>query len=110
MKTLVCTQPGSFEFREANVPVRQPGEALIKIRNVCVCGTDLHAFEGTQPYFTYPRILGHELSGELVDFDDMPGFARGDAVTILPYLNCQKCIACRARKPNCCVHMQVFGV
>lgn len=110
MKALVCIQPGMLEYNDVDTPVVQEDQAIIKIRNICICGTDLHAYEGTQPYFTYPRILGHELSGELVDFDDAPGFKPGEAVTFLPYLNCETCAACKAGKPNCCVNLQVFGV
>lgn len=110
MKALVCTQPGLLEYKEKAAPVLQPGHAIIKIKNICICGTDLHAYEGTQPYFNYPRILGHELSGELVDFDGAPGFHRGEAVTFLPYFSCGDCIACNSNKPNCCVNLQVCGV
>lgn len=110
MKALVCTRPGSLEYEERTAPSLQAGHALIRIRNICVCGTDLHAFDGTQPYFNYPRVLGHELSGELVAVDGASGFSRGEAVTFLPYLNCGQCLACRTGKPNCCVNMQVFGV
>ena len=110
MKALVCMQPGVLEYKELPAPELQPGHAILKIRNICICGTDLHAFEGTQPYFNYPRILGHELSGELVDFDEAPGFNRGEAVTFLPYFNCGHCIACRSGKPNCCTNLQVCGV
>ncbi len=110
MKVLVCEQPGLFAYREMAAPTLQPGHAIIKIKNIGVCGTDLHAFEGTQPYFTYPRILGHELSGELVAFDQAPGFSTGEPVTFIPYLNCKKCIACRNGKPNCCVNIRVCGI
>lgn len=110
MKALVCTQPGTLEYKNIEAPVLQPGQAIIKIKNICICGTDLHAYEGTQPYFKYPRILGHELSGELVDFEDAPGFERGEAVTFLPYFSCGNCIACKTNKPNCCVSLQVCGV
>lgn len=88
----------------------RPGQSIIKIRRIGICGTDLHAFEGTQPYFEYPRILGHELAGDLVDVDQAPGFAIGDAVTIIPYFNCGECIACRNGKPNCCTTIKVCGV
>lgn len=110
MKTLVCTQPGNFEYKNAERPALTPGRAIIKIKRIGICGTDLHAFEGTQPYFNYPRILGHELAGTLVEFDDAPGFEIGEAVTFIPYFNCGNCIACRTGKPNCCVNMQVCGV
>ena len=110
MKTLVCTQPGSFEYCMSPDPVLIPGNAILRIKNIGICGTDLHAFEGTQPYFEYPRILGHELAAEIVDIDDDSNFNRGDAVTIIPYFNCGQCIACRSGKPNCCVQLKVCGV
>jgi threonine dehydrogenase-like Zn-dependent dehydrogenase len=110
MKALVCIKPGEFEYREMDAPLARPGESIIKIRRIGICGTDLHAYEGTQPYFEYPRILGHELAGDLVDLDKAPGFAVGDAVTIIPYFNCGHCIACRIGKTNCCVSLKVGGV
>ncbi|QJD97274.1 zinc-binding alcohol dehydrogenase family protein [Mucilaginibacter robiniae] len=110
MKTLVCTEPGTFTYGEAVKPELTSDHAIIKIKRIGVCGTDLHAFRGTQPYFSYPRVLGHELSGELVEFDNAPGFVKGEAVTFIPYFNCGICIACRSGKPNCCVNIQVCGV
>jgi len=88
----------------------QPDYAIIKVKRVGICGTDLHAFEGTQPFFSYPRILGHEISGELFDADNAPGFQQGEPVTFIPYFNCGSCIACKTGKPNCCVHLKVCGV
>jgi len=110
MKALVCIQPGEFGYREIDAPMAGPGQAIIRIRRIGICGTDLHAFEGTQPYFDYPRILGHELAGDLVDFDKAPGFVVGEAVTVIPYFNCGICIACRNGKPNCCTTLKVCGV
>src|SRR5688572_23540847 len=106
MRTLVCTKPGLLEYQDAEQPKPAPGHAIIRIRRIGICGTDLHAFEGTQPYFEYPRILGHELAGELVDAGDAPGFEKGERVTFIPYFNCGDCIACRSGLPNCCVHMK----
>ena len=110
MKALVCIKPGEFEYREMDAPIGRPGQSIIKIRRIGICGTDLHAFEGTQPYFDYPRILGHEFSGDLVDLDKAPGFAPGDAVTVIPYFKCGTCLACRSGKPNCCMSLKVCGV
>jgi 2-desacetyl-2-hydroxyethyl bacteriochlorophyllide A dehydrogenase len=110
MKALVCIKPGELEYREVDAPIAKPGQAIIKIKRIGICGTDLHAFQGTQPYFEYPRILGHELAGDLVDFDGAPGFAPGDAVTVIPCFNCGICIACRMGKPNCCAVLKVCGV
>ncbi len=110
MKTLVCTSPGQFEYSPGEKPLLTKGNAIIKIKRIGVCGTDLHAYEGTQPYFEYPRILGHELAGELVEADGAEGFEKGEAVTFIPYFNCGTCIACRIGKPNCCTSMKVSGV
>ncbi|HEX8040964.1 MAG TPA: alcohol dehydrogenase catalytic domain-containing protein, partial [Chryseosolibacter sp.] len=110
MKALVCTRPGTLEYTGMEKPRLSKGRSILKIRRIGICGTDLHAFEGTQPFFSYPRILGHELSGELIEADAAPGFEPGEAVSIIPYFNCGACIACRAGKPNCCAHLQVCGV
>jgi 2-desacetyl-2-hydroxyethyl bacteriochlorophyllide A dehydrogenase len=109
MKTLVCTQPGQFQYQEDEAPVLREGQSIIKIRRIGICGTDLHAFEGTQPFFEYPRILGHELAGELVA-TDTPDFEIGERVTFIPYFNCGTCIACRSELPNCCARIKVCGV
>jgi 2-desacetyl-2-hydroxyethyl bacteriochlorophyllide A dehydrogenase len=110
MKTLVCTKPGEFKYLTAEPPQLQRDHAIIKIRRIGICGTDLHAFEGTQPYFEYPRILGHELSGELIAVDDAEDFQIGEAVTFVPYFACGKCVACRTGKQNACVNIKVCGV
>ena len=110
MKTLVCTKPGHFEYEKKVRPSLTKGHSIIRIKRIGICGTDLHAFEGTQPFFNYPRILGHELAGDLVEPGDAEGFSTGEAVTFIPYFNCGKCIACRYNKPNCCTAMNVCGV
>ncbi len=110
MESLVCTTPGTFTYQKAEKPVLTPGNAILKIKRIGICGTDLHAFEGTQPFFSYPRILGHELAGDLVEADGAPDFSPGEAVTFIPYFNCGYCIACRSGKPNCCVRLQVSGI
>ncbi|HXS58618.1 MAG TPA: zinc-binding alcohol dehydrogenase family protein [Hanamia sp.] len=110
MKTLVCVRPGLFEYKTGVKPQAAPDHSIIKIKKIGVCGTDLHAFEGTQPFFEYPRVLGHELAGELVSIDNAPGFQVGEAVTFVPYFSCGECIACRNGKPNCCSKIKVCGV
>ena len=110
MKTLVCTQPGEFRYQDGEQPLLKEGQAIIRIRRIGICGTDLHAYEGTQPFFEYPRILGHELAGELVAVDGALGFAVGERVTFIPYFNCGACIACRSGLSNCCANIKVCGV
>ena len=107
MKSLVCNKPGELKYEEIEMPLPVNGEAILRVKKIGICGTDLHAYEGTQPYFNYPRVLGHELALEV---EDANGYAKGEAVTIIPYFNCGKCIACRNGKPNCCVAINVFGV
>ena len=111
MKYIVCQEPGDFQLREKEAPTAGPGEALLRITRVGICGTDLHAYAGNQAFFTYPRILGHELSAEVIEIGDNPqGITAGDAVIIMPYLSCGECIACRNGKTNCCVRIRVLGV
>ncbi|MFT6808241.1 MAG: 2-desacetyl-2-hydroxyethyl bacteriochlorophyllide A dehydrogenase [Saprospiraceae bacterium] len=111
MKYIVCNEPGSFSLLEKDKPERKQGEALVKITRVGICGTDLHAYQGNQPFFSYPRILGHELAAEIVEIDsNAKDLKSGDAVIIMPYVTCGSCIACRRGKSNCCTDMNVLGV
>lgn len=91
-------------------PVRKAGEVLIRVRRVGLCGTDYHIYAGKHPFLDYPRIIGHELAGEVVAADSQSPFRPGQLVTINPYLACGECRACRLSKPNCCVRLRVLGV
>lgn len=111
MKYIVCQEPGTFLLKEKSPPKRKEGEALLRITKIGICGTDLHAFQGNQSFFTYPRILGHELAAEILEIDDnSQGMKSGDKVIVMPYLSCGKCIACRNGKTNCCTDIAVLGV
>ncbi|MFM6949281.1 MAG: zinc-binding alcohol dehydrogenase family protein [Aquirufa sp.] len=108
---LICLEPGKFHWQKVEKPKRKLGEVLIKVRWIGICGTDLHAFEGTQPFFSYPRVLGHEVSGEIVETEaDEADFILGDQVAIIPYIHCGKCAACCSGKTNCCQTLSVIGV
>lgn len=111
MRTIVCEEPNRFALKETDMPAAAEGEALVRIRRIGICGTDLHAYRGNQPFFEYPRILGHELAGEIVEIgSNSRGLKAGDPVAVLPYLECGRCIACRSGKTNCCTQMKVLGV
>ncbi len=112
MKSIVLEEPGRFRLTEVAAPDRPgPGEALVRIHRVGVCGTDLHAFKGNQPFFTYPRGVGHELGVEIAAVaPNGRGLNPGDRCAVEPYLNCGRCVACRRGKSNCCVRLQVLGV
>jgi len=111
MESIVCEKPNVLKKIEIDPPLKKKGEVIVRIKRIGICGTDLHAYQGNQPYFTYPRILGHELSGVIEEVDDhVANFQVGDQVAIIPYLHCGTCIACRQGKTNCCVKMEVIGV
>lgn len=111
MRTIVCEQPKQFKMIELAKPTRRKAEALVRVRRIGICGTDIHAYYGNQPYFAYPRILGHELSGVIEEVDANPhGFQKGDQVAVIPYMHCGTCIACRSGKTNCCTDLKVLGV
>jgi 2-desacetyl-2-hydroxyethyl bacteriochlorophyllide A dehydrogenase len=113
MKAIRLEEPG--RFAQVNLDpgseALKPDEALVRVHRIGVCGTDLHAFRGNQPFFTYPRILGHELGVEVLGLGGQAeGISVGQYCAVEPYLNCGTCIACRRGKPNCCVKLSVLGV
>jgi 2-desacetyl-2-hydroxyethyl bacteriochlorophyllide A dehydrogenase len=110
MLTVICESPGILTASRRPRPERSAGEVLLRVRRVGVCGTDLHIFSGRQPYLSYPRVMGHELSGTVEEADAGSGLEPGDPVYVLPYLSCGQCVACRQGKTNCCTRMQVLGV
>jgi 2-desacetyl-2-hydroxyethyl bacteriochlorophyllide A dehydrogenase len=110
MHALVCHEPGKLALEDRPEPKRQPDEVLIQIRRVGICGTDFHIYQGAHPYLTYPRVMGHELSAEVLEAPPSSGFIQGQRVIVNPYLSCGTCHACRAGKPNCCMRIAVLGV
>ncbi len=111
MKYIVCEKPGEFILKEKEAPIRKENEALLQINKVGICGTDLHAYAGNQAFFTYPRILGHELASEVLEIgENERGIKAGDKVVVMPYVSCGKCIACTHGKTNCCTNITVLGV
>ncbi|MBS1810245.1 MAG: zinc-binding alcohol dehydrogenase family protein [Acidobacteria bacterium] len=111
MKAIVLDQPGHFSTAELPEPEPQAGEAIVRISRVGMCGTDLHAYRGRQPFFTYPRILGHELCAEIVEIGtNAQGLQTGMVCSVAPYLYCGECLACRNGRTNCCVKLKLLGV
>lgn len=112
MKTIRLEEPGRLALVSTDFPSSPgPDEALVRVHRIGVCGTDIHAFGGKQPFFSYPRILGHELGVEVLAVGEgVTNVKPGDRCSMEPYVNCQKCIACRRGRGNCCTNMQVIGV
>jgi 2-desacetyl-2-hydroxyethyl bacteriochlorophyllide A dehydrogenase len=110
MMTVVCRKPGELAVEERPLPERRSDEVLLGIRRIGICGTDYHIFEGLHPFLQYPRIMGHELSAEVLEAPGGSAFRSGDAVIVIPYLTCGTCVACRRGKTNCCTTLQCLGV
>jgi 2-desacetyl-2-hydroxyethyl bacteriochlorophyllide A dehydrogenase len=112
VKTIVLEEPQKLSAMESDEPgAVEAGEALVRVLRVAVCGTDIHAFLGNQTFFTYPRVLGHELAVEVLEVGPgVENVAPGDRCAVEPYLDCGTCVACRAGRPNCCVSLKVLGV
>jgi len=110
MQAVVCRQPGEVALEERPEPIRGEAEVLVGVRRIGLCGTDFHIFEGSHPYLAYPRIIGHEFSGEVLEAPAGSELKGGQTVVINPYVSCGSCIACRNGKPNCCVKIAVLGV
>lgn len=112
MKGLLCTAPGDLKLVD-NLP--EPGSpgagwVLVEVSHVGICGTDYHIYEGKHPFLNYPRVMGHEVSGRVLEAGEGVDFAPGAPVIVNPYLSCGACIACRKGKPNCCAVIEVLGV
>ncbi|QDY43378.1 zinc-binding alcohol dehydrogenase family protein [Candidatus Pantoea soli] len=111
MKTLVVAEPRRLVWQQRAKPTPAANEIVIKPLTAGICGTDIHAWAGNQPFFSYPRVLGHELCGEVVTPGrDVQGFHAGQRVALIPYVACQQCDACLSGKTNCCEQLSVIGV
>ena len=112
MKALSLHAPK--QWRRIDVPGPEkpgPGEALVRVDTVGICGTDISGYLGKMPFFSYPRIPGHELGvGVLAVADGVRNVQPGDRCSVEPYINCQKCYACVRGHTNCCETNQTLGV
>ncbi|SMQ85263.1 2-desacetyl-2-hydroxyethyl bacteriochlorophyllide A dehydrogenase [Devosia lucknowensis] len=110
MRAIRCDAPGELALVEIDRPELKDGWVRVAISHIGICGTDYHIYEGKHPFLQYPRIMGHELSGRILDANGATGLTDGDAVVINPYLPCHHCPACREGKTNCCETLTVLGV
>jgi len=110
MRAIVCRKPGELALEERPLPERKPEEILLGIRRIGICGTDYHIYEGLHPFLQYPRVMGHELSAEVLEAPHGSAFEPGQPVIVIPYLSCGVCIACRKGKTNCCTTLKCLGV
>ena len=112
MKAIQLLEPKKFAHIDVEDPGQPgPGEVLVKTHRMGICGTDISGYLGKMPFFSYPRIPGHELGVEVVAIGEgVTNVKEGDRCSVEPYMNCGKCYACRKGHPNCCEHLKVIGV
>ena len=112
MHAIQLELPGRFRTITIPEPTRPgPGEALVRVHRVGICGTDISGYLGKMPFYSYPRIPGHELGVEIVAVgSSVDSVQPGECCSVEPYMNCLNCFACRRGRPNCCEHLQVLGV
>jgi alcohol dehydrogenase len=112
MKALRLVNPRTFEhvtLQEPSAP--GPGEVLVAVRKIGICGTDISGYLGKMPFIEYPRILGHELGVEVLAVGEGVDHIKvGDGCSVEPYLHCGDCFSCKRGCTNCCQHLQVLGV
>ncbi|MEM1483311.1 zinc-binding alcohol dehydrogenase family protein [Oscillospiraceae bacterium PP1C4] len=111
MKAVNINEPWKVELVDVARPEPKAGEALIKVRSAGICGSDIGAYRGTNPLVSYPRIIGHEIAGEIMSIpENSKGLKVGDKVIVDPYLYCGHCYPCSIGRTNCCTDLQVLGV
>ncbi|MCI8416836.1 MAG: zinc-binding alcohol dehydrogenase family protein [Lachnospiraceae bacterium] len=112
MKAIKLEKPWEVACVDLEKPVPKEGEALIRIKAAGICGSDIGAFRGTNSLVSYPRIIGHELAGEIVSIpeNNKNGLKPGDKVVVDPYLYCGNCYPCSIKRTNCCNDLKVLGV
>lgn len=112
MKAIQLEKPQSFRPLEIAEPAAPaPGEALVRIHRIGICGTDYGGFLGKMPFYSYPRIPGHELGVEVIAVGEgVTNVQPGDRCSVEPYINCQQCYSCRRGLTNCCEHHKTLGV
>src|SRR5947207_5594451 len=112
MKAIQLEKPEKFQQITIDEPSAPgPGEALVRVHRVGICGTDYSGYLGKMPFFSYPRIPGHELGVEVLAIGSgVTNVTPGDRCAVEPYINCQQCYACKRGHTNCCEKHQTLGV
>lgn len=112
MKAIQIDRPYEIEIKEIENPKPNPGNAIIEVKSMGICGSDVHAYAGKSPNVDYPIIIGHETAGIVSEIDENNeyGVKIGDKIVLDPYLYCGKCYPCTQGRTNCCESLQCLGV
>ena len=111
MRAVAIESPALARRVERPRPTAGPGEVLVQVGFVGLCGTDLGTFTGQNPLVSYPRVIGHEIAGTVTA--EGPGVDacwRGRRVAVNPYKHCGLCAACAVGRPNACRCNETLGV
>ncbi len=110
MLQAVMTQPGTIEIHQIEKPSPGPGQVLIAVRRIGVCGSDIHVYHGLHPYTSYPVVQGHEVSGLIAEVGGgVQGFRAGEPVVFMPQVTCGKCYPCQHGMYHICDQLKVMG-
>ncbi len=110
MRQAVLTAPHNIIFREAPAPAAGPGEVLLHIKRIGICGSDVHAYHGRHPFMQYPKVQGHEFAGIVTSLGEgVRGLPIGAKATARPQITCGVCPPCRRGDYNICNNLRVFG-
>ena len=109
MKAAVLEAPGILELDDLPDPECTKGEALIEVKACSVCGTDVKMLQKGHKDLVYPRILGHEIVGRVLEIDESSGIAEGDLVQVWPGIACGMCRPCLQGNDNQCESMKILG-
>lgn len=112
MKVVEVLEPGELQISERLMPfISQANEVIVKIKAAGICGSDMQVYNGENPFASYPRVLGHELAGEVYQVGaDVKGLNIGNRVVIDNVISCGQCYACRSGRYNVCKNVKVLGV
>lgn len=110
MKQAVMIAPGQIMIHEIEAPKPGPGEVLLKIHRIGVCGSDVHVYHGKHPYTGYPVVQGHEFSASVEAVGEgVSGLRPGQKVTSMPQIVCGVCAPCRRGDYHICDKLKVQG-
>src|SRR5713226_6111737 len=108
MRAMVLRAPGDLVLDDVDRPRQDASQVQVRVTHSGICGTDFKIFSGAIPV-SYPRIMGHELFGEVVEAGDADALRRGDRVIIDPELFCGACFHCRIGQTHLCPNGMLVG-
>ena len=111
MRALVIRRPGEAVVVDVPQSGPRPGQILLRVRMIGLCGSDLNSYRGKNPLVSYPRVPGHEIAATILQsLPSRPDLKSGTNVTLSPHTNCGNCSSCLRGRPNACQFNETLGV